>query len=147
MRIKQIEAQDTLSLRHEILRPNQTLKECKYPKDHEEDTFHLGAFEQNQLISVGSFYREDHPNVPQGKVYRLRGMATWPEFRGLGAGSEIISKAEEILTQRHADILWCNARMSAQGYYMRLGFIQAGEVFDLPPIGPHVVSYKKIEKH
>ncbi|MCA0972743.1 GNAT family N-acetyltransferase [Halobacillus litoralis] len=146
MEIKTIDAKDTLTLRHDILRPNQSLDDCHYPNDEENDTFHLGVFKDGQLISIGSFYAEHHPDIPDGKSFRLRGMATLPEYRGKGAGTKIISKAMEILGEKNADILWCNARMSAQGYYDHLGFMQAGDVFDLPPIGPHVVSYKKIEK-
>ncbi|TGB00704.1 GNAT family N-acetyltransferase [Halobacillus salinus] len=146
MEVKLIQPSEALPLRHEILRPNQSLEDCKYPKDYEEESFHLGVFVEDHLICVGSFYLEDHSDVPDGKVYRLRGMATWPEYRGQGAGTHLVSKAEEILSNRNADILWCNARTSAQGYYDRLGFKQAGDVFDLPPIGPHVVSYKEIEK-
>lgn len=125
----------------------QTLKECQYSLDDEKNTFHLGVFHREKLISIGSFFSEHHENVPTDLQYRLRGMATLPDWRGRGAGKQIIEQAEKILRRRNADYLWCNARISARGYYDQLNFKQAGETFDLPPIGPHVVLYKEIEKH
>ena len=146
MEVKRIQARDTISLRHTILRPNQTREDCHYPNDSDQASFHLGVYDEDNLISVGSFYREAHPDVPSGVQYRLRGMATKQEDQGKGAGTMIINKALDLLQSLDADYLWCNARISAQGYYDQLGFIQAGEVFDIPPIGPHIISYKKIEK-
>ncbi|WP_232324896.1 GNAT family N-acetyltransferase [Halobacillus mangrovi] len=146
MEVKKIDAEDTLSMRHGILRANQPKEASQYPKDLEQNTFHLGAFHDNTLVSIASFFDEKTDKIETESQYRLRGMATLPEWRGKGAGSLIIKEAETILQQRDVDVLWCNARTSAAGYYDRLNFKQVGEVFDLPPIGPHVISYKKIEK-
>ncbi|KJE31387.1 putative yitI [Bacillus licheniformis] len=30
------------------------------------------------------------------------------------------------------------------GYYEKLGFSEQGEVYDIPPIGPHILMYKKL---
>ncbi|MBA2173275.1 GNAT family N-acetyltransferase [Halobacillus locisalis] len=147
MEVKRIKAKDTISLRHTILRPNQTREACYYPNDSHQASFHLGVYDQDELISIGSFYRETHTEVPRGVQYRLRGMATKPEDQGKGAGTMVIHKALDRLRSLNVDYLWCNARTSAQGYYDQLGFIKAGEVFDIPPIGPHIISYIKIEKH
>ncbi|MFK7789853.1 MAG: hypothetical protein AB8C95_10235, partial [Phycisphaeraceae bacterium] len=38
--------------------------------------------------------------------------------------------------------LWCNARTSASGYYERLCFIQHGDLFEIPDIGPHAVMVR-----
>ncbi|KHE70569.1 GNAT family N-acetyltransferase [Halobacillus sp. BBL2006] len=147
MEIKPIDAEETISLRHQILRSNQPREACQYPKDGEANSFHLGAFHGDTLISIASFYHEKTEKLETEHQYRLRGMATLLEWRGMGAGTLLIKEAEAILKKRNAKVLWCNARTSARGYYDRLHFHQVGEVFDLPPIGPHVVLYKEIEKH
>ena len=90
--IKLIHSEDTYSIRHKVLRPNQTINDCKYDSDEDEDTFHLGAFKDDQLISIGSFYLESHPELPGKDQYRLRGMATLKEFRNLQAGSKLIAE-------------------------------------------------------
>ena len=78
--------------------------------------------------------------------YRLRGMATLPEFRNNHAGSSLIQKAEQILQERQANILWCNGRVTVANYYKRLGFQEHGEIFEIEPIGLHKVLYKGYKK-
>ena len=128
------------------MRPSQTLADCKYPSDYETDTFHLGAFINDQLISIASFSKEMHPDLQAGMHYRLRGMATLPEFRNNHAGSSLIQKAEQILQERQADMLWCNGRITVADYYKRLGFQEHGEIFEIEPIGLHKVLYKEYKK-
>ncbi|PFD44075.1 GNAT family N-acetyltransferase [Bacillus cereus] len=142
--VKNIEGSETYVLRQKILRPNQTLAGCKYPSDYETDTFHLGAFINDELISIASFSKEIYPDLPAGIHYRLRGMATLPEFRNNHAGSSLIQNAEQILQERQANMLWCNGRITVTDYYKRLGFQEHGEIFEIEPIGLHKVLYKKI---
>lgn len=87
-----------------------------------------------------------HPDLQAGMHYRLRGMATLPEFRNNHAGSSLIQKAEQILQERQANILWCNGRVTVANYYKRLGFQEHGEIFEIEPIGLHkyyIKGYKK----
>ena len=35
--------------------------------------------------------------------------------------------------------VWCNARLSAAGFYERVGFGRVGGVFEIAGIGPHAV--------
>ncbi|MGG2067144.1 GNAT family N-acetyltransferase [Bacillus sp. S14(2024)] len=140
--IKRIDCSQTYALRHEILRPNQSLEDCRYTSDNEENTFHLGAFMDDKLISIASFSYEIHPSLGEGIHYRLRGMATEQNFRKQHAGSTLIHSAEAILAERHAQLLWCNARITVANYYTRLGFQEYGEIFDIPPIGLHKLMYK-----
>ena len=73
-------------------------------------------------------------------------MATLPEFRNNHAGSSLIQKAEQILQERQANILWCNGRITVSDYYKRLGFQEHGEIFEIEPIGLHKVLYKEYKK-
>lgn len=143
--IQLIEVEMTYSLRHQVLRPHQSIQECMYDTDHAEGASHVGAFDcRGKLVSIASFYIDNHPDFAAEKQYRLRGMATLEEFRGQGAGAAIVRYAEEKLQEQGFQLLWCMARTSAQGYYRKLGFETHGEVFDYPPIGPHIVMYKKL---
>ncbi len=140
--VRTIKPEMTYSLRHQILRPHQTLEDCQYETDHETGTFHIGAFYQEKLISIASFYIENNPDFSSDKQYRLRAMATLDDFRKLGAGRAIVSFAEGLINEQGADLLWCNGRTNVQEYYHKLGFKAHGEVFDYPPIGPHIVMFK-----
>lgn len=72
--------------------------------------------------------------------YRLRGMATLPEFRNNHAGSSLIQKAEQILQERQANILWCNGRVTVANYYKRLGFGEHGKSLKSNRCGLHKIT-------
>ena len=61
--IELIKPELTYSLRHRILRPNQSFEDCQYTTDYEEGAFHVGAFHQGKLISIASFCLEKHPLI------------------------------------------------------------------------------------
>ena len=143
--VRLIKAKDTYGLRHRILRPHMELKDCKYDTDYSEGAFHVGAFVQDQLVSIASFNVESNPEFPHENQYRLRGMATLSEFRKLGAGRELIRFAEDIIKSKDTNLLWCNARTTVQDYYLKIGFQKQGDVFDYPPIGPHIIMFKEFK--
>ncbi|WP_422484944.1 GNAT family N-acetyltransferase [Gudongella sp. DL1XJH-153] len=144
--IRRIEPRMTYSIRHSVLRPHQTLEDCKYDTDFGDNTFHVGAFYQGKLISVASFCMERHPEFPVEKQYRLRAMATLEDFRRLGAGRLVVNYAEDIIKEQGVNFLWCKGRTDVQEYYRKLGFEAYGKVFDYPPIGPHIIMYKNLER-
>lgn len=137
-----IEAEKTWALRHQVLRPNQTLADCAYPTDNDPGAFHLGAFQNDVLVAIASFYREQHPDLEHASQYRLRGMAVQPELQTRGLGRLLIDAGEQELRSSNVNAWWCNARSSAAGYYAKMGLQQLGPEFDLPPLGPHKVMYR-----
>ena len=144
LEVKLIEPEMTYSLRHNVLRPSQRIEDSKYDTDHEEDAFHIGAFFQGKLISVASFIIDRNPDFSIEWQYRLRQMATLEEYRKLGAGRAVVNFAEKIIKERGFDFIWCKGRTTVQKYYENLGFKPHGDVFDYPPIGPHIVMYKQL---
>ncbi len=42
--VKPITAEDTYAIRHSVLRPHQTIEDCKYDQDSVKGAFHLGGF-------------------------------------------------------------------------------------------------------
>jgi len=146
LKVLRISAADTRSIRHQILRPNQTLEDCKYPGDESDQTFHLGAFIDGKLVSVASFYFEKHPKLEEPYQYRLRGMATLPDYRGQGLSSELLTMAFPIIKQNFCQLLWCNAREGALGFYEKVGFHSSGNRFDIEGIGPHYLMSKEINE-
>jgi GNAT superfamily N-acetyltransferase len=144
LEVRIIEPEMTYSLRHIVLRPSQRIEDSKYDTDHEEDAFHIGAFFQGKLISVASFIIDRNPDFSIEWQYRLRQMATLEEYRKLGAGRAVVNFAENILKERGFDFIWCKGRTKVQKYYEKLGFKPYGDVFDYPPIGPHIVMYKQL---
>lgn len=141
--LQHITARETLPLRSSVLRPGQPIENCRYIEDSLPTTFHLGALIEGQIVSNGTFMKDVCPFfTTEPTAYRLRGMATDPDFRGLQLGSEILKKAEEILRLRGCKLLWFNARETAFVFYEKNGFVLVGDMFDIPTVGPHKVMYK-----
>ncbi len=132
--IQFIKAEEALPLRSKVLRNNQPLAQCRFSKDN--IGFHLGYFEDGALASVVTFFEEDYPELGTGG-YRLRGMATKPEFSRMGFGSALIKFAIDELKKRGAAYIWCNARSSALEFYLKLNFEIRSATPDVPDIGAH----------
>ena len=139
MKVLRVHVKDTYPIRHKMLRPMGAMSDCMFKGDDDYLTFHLGAFEENKLVSVASFYFENHDQFVEKHPhqYRLRGMATFPDYRGRGLSSALLKTAFPLIKQNQCSLLWCNARESAEGFYKQVGFEPHGEIFDLPLIGPH----------
>ena len=143
--IRIINPEETYPLRYKILRPNHPFADCKYTTDHEKGAFHLGGFYKSELISIASFCLENNPDFSNKIQYRLRAMATLEEFRHLGAGRQVVNFAERKIKDIGVEFLWCKGRTTVQEYYEKLGFKRHGETFDYPPIGPHIIMYKRLQ--
>jgi len=131
MNIRSINWGDALPIRHEILWPSKPLSFCKVEGD--ETAMHYGVFIEEKLVSVASVYRE-------GRVVRLRKFATLVEFQGQGIGSRLITHIILELKKLDAETFWCDARLSAAGFYEKFGMERQG--FEFFKSG---VSYIKME--
>lgn len=110
--IKEITPELVRPFRHKILRPNQTLADCTYPGDADPDSYHLGAFRNDQLISIASVFiqHEERFNAfTQTDQYRLRGMGTVEEFRCRGYGKAVLEACLQQCWDKGGEIFWCNA--------------------------------------
>ncbi|WP_338778473.1 GNAT family N-acetyltransferase [Metabacillus sp. FJAT-52054] len=140
-----IQPEEVIPLRQKLLRPGQPKDACRYENDDKESSFHLGCYEDELLISIASFSEEVTPLLPGDHQYRLRGMATLPQYRNRKAGSSLLTKADQVLAERKADLWWCNARTSVEAYYLKQGLHPVGGVFEIEGIGPHQVMYKQLK--
>lgn len=138
--IRLVSAEEVRPLRHRVLRPGQAFDETAYPGDDLPDTVHLGAFDGVRLVGVASLYREGR----DGPGWRLRGMATDAGVRGGGYGAALLAGCVGHVAASGGGDLWCNARMSAVGFYRRAGFEILSEEFDVPGIGAHVVMGRAV---
>ncbi|MCA9525628.1 MAG: GNAT family N-acetyltransferase [Myxococcales bacterium] len=145
-RIRAITADEVRPLRQRILRPHQRESALVYAGDAAPDTLHAGAFEDGELVGIASIFLEPPEyNVTHPAAWRLRGMATLPEYRGKGLGRLLLTACLRHASAEGGRLAWCNARVSAIGFYRRLGFEQLGAVFELPAIGPHVLMERPLQ--
>lgn len=142
-KVEMIPADKTIDLRMRVLRPLHPREAYEYAEDSLPTTFHVGVLLNNQVVSNGTFMQQAQPQLPDAQQpYRLRGMATDPALQGHGLGRRIIEAAEIELIQRGCDLLWFNARVSAEGFYKKLGYIAIEYVFNIDTVGPHKIMYK-----
>lgn len=142
-KVQLIRAEDTIDLRSRILRPGQNIELCHYPEDNLPTSFHLGIFESGKIICNGTFLQQGHKLFPNSKTpYRLRGMASDKNYQKQGLGSTLLQEALLHLRQKGCDLIWFNARVTAEGFYEKLGYQKIEEIFDIPTIGPHKVMYQ-----
>ena len=143
--IRFIQADDVLAIRNEVLREGRlTLDQCRFPNDDAEGTFHLGYFDDDQLVCIASFHPQNYKEYT-GKAYQLRGMATLDSHRGKGIGNQLVNFAVVYMRGQKVNYVWCNARNKATRFYQNLGFEIISNEFEVPGIGPHHVLYLKIQ--
>lgn len=139
---KQISAEATRPVRHRVLWPHiEQEKDCVIDIDEREDAIHLGAFLDDQLVAVCSLFEMHSSKIEDKKQYRLRAMASLPEVRGSGAGKMIVQEALRLVEAKGMEVLWCDARKVALGFYEKLGFERIDEWYEVPKIGPHQFMY------
>lgn len=144
MTVRSISASQTRRLRHEVLRPQEPWDATDYPGDPDGVTMHVGAFSGASLVGVGSVFREAPVGHDDPHAWRLRGMATDPRARIRGHATAVLDACIGHVARMGGRVLWCNARTPATAFYGRRGFTTHGEVFEIPPIGPHVVMDRPV---
>jgi len=144
MEIRPITATEARTVRLPVLRPGLPPDSAILDRDDDPGTRHLGAFEGARLFGVATFFAEPCPLRAARGAWRLRGMATIPDMQGRGAGRALVAEGVRLATASGASLIWCNARVSARGFYEKLGFVAIGDEFRLPVAGPHYVMIKDL---
>ena len=120
MKLVELNSEETLPIRHQVLWPDELPEYCRVVGDN--NALHFGVTINDELISVASIYIND-------STARLRKFATLKKFQGKGAGSFLLNHIIDALKQMKISYFWFDARKSAVGFYRRLGFLSSGELF------------------
>lgn len=118
--IRQIDGQQTITVRHRVLWPNRPAEFSQLENDHA--GLHFGAFIGSQLVGVASVFIN-------GDRARLRKYATLADYQGQGIGTAMLKAIFSHLEQQPVNYFWCDARESAIGFYRRFGMQVEGERF------------------
>jgi predicted GNAT family N-acyltransferase len=108
--------------------------------DDDPSTFHLAArTAEGQVVGVVRFHPNPCPWRPEARAaWQLRGMATDPAVRGSGVGRLLVGDGLARVARLGGDLVWCDARAVAAGFYERMGFTVVTEPYEISPIGPHL---------
>lgn len=143
--IRRISAGDTYPIRQQVLRPGKPLEEVHFAGDDDEDSFHLGAFVEGELLGITSFMKNRQKYFQEEHQYQMRGMAVMPQAQGKKVGQQLVREGERILREeKEVRILWFNARESAEQFYAKNGYRTQGDYFEIPDVCTHIVMYKAL---
>lgn len=120
LHIEQITPELTWRLRHEVLYPDVPI--YKMWMDEDDDGYHFGSFTDNRLVGIVSLFSK-------GMDFQFRKFAVHPSVQGQGVGRALLVYVIAFAKAEGAERLWCNARVSAIGFYLKSGFRQTGETF------------------
>jgi len=120
IQIEQIRYELTWRIRRDAMYPNADYDVVKLPEDP--NGLHFGLYADDQLSSVVSLFDD-------AGIYQFRKFATLPKAQAKGYGSLLLNHIISYARERAATKIWCNARLSALGFYSKLGFIPKDEPF------------------
>ena len=141
LKAKTIPSTLTYEIRKNILWPHIKNNDDSLDIDNKPETFHLGVFLQEKIISVGTFVKENNPEFETKKQYRLRAMGTSSIYQKNGAGRILIQKAMNLLKENNMKLLWCSSRIHAIPFYQNLNMKSLKDIYNIKYIGPHKTMY------
>ncbi|SDF80508.1 Acetyltransferase (GNAT) domain-containing protein [Dyadobacter soli] len=130
--IHNVNADDTLEIRHEVLWPDKPRNFVKVPED--EHGIHFGLYFNGAMVSVISLFADNQD-------IRFRKFATLPGFQGKGLGSKLLQHALTYTQAQGYTRMWCDARAEALGFYERFKFEKCSE-----PFFKEQIEYYKIQR-
>jgi GNAT superfamily N-acetyltransferase len=118
--IEQIRPELTWRLRQQILYPDQQLNEMKMNEDN--DGYHFAAFKDGYIVAVVSLFNKAND-------WQFRKFAVDESVQKMGIGKAMLDHITDFALTTGGTRLWCNARLSAIGFYLKYGFKQTGQIF------------------
>jgi len=118
--IEQIRPELTWHLRQKVLYPAQKLYEMEMDEDL--DGIHFGAFTDNKLVAVVSLFNKNGD-------FQFRKFAVDVDYQGKGVGNMLLAYITDFARTDSGKRIWCNARLSAIGFYLKSGFDHTGKCF------------------
>jgi predicted GNAT family N-acyltransferase len=116
--------QKECELRNEVLRLPLGLNLCNEDIEQERTQMHFGLFDQNDELLACAIA------LPYSSYEaKIRQMAVQAKHVGQGHGKNIIRLLEDYLARQGFTFLFMHARITAAGFYEKLGYIRSGDEF------------------
>jgi GNAT superfamily N-acetyltransferase len=131
------EYQQMVQLRNDILRKPLGLHFTPDELEKEKGEILIAAFEEEKMLGCCMLVRSDKDTV------RLRQMAVLNNLQGKGVGRALMQFAENIARDLGYRKLTMHARVTATGFYEKLGYAVTGELFEEVTI-PHYIMEKSL---
>jgi len=131
------EYEKMLKLRNDLLRKPLGLHFSTEELDKEKDDVLMGAFEDDRLLGCCLLTQVD------ARIIRLRQMAVPNNLQGKGIGRALMIFAENIARDMGYEILMMHARVTATGFYEKMGYVKKDGQFIEVTI-PHIIMEKRL---
>lgn len=118
--IEQITPSLTWRLRRDVLYPAQKMFEMEMEEDA--GGIHFGAFKDDKLAGIISLFQKE-------TSFQFRKLAVDPAFQHMGVGSSLLKQITTHAKANGGTLVWCNARVSAIGFYVKAGYSGTGKTF------------------
>lgn len=119
--VEQIFPALTWRIRQLAMYPEKEITDVELPEDW--DGMHFGLYYQYELTGVVSLFID-------GTTAQFRKMAVLPADQGKGFGLQLLKYLVDYCRSQGIKNLWCNARVSATGFYQKIGFETIGEPYE-----------------
>jgi GNAT superfamily N-acetyltransferase len=126
-----------VQLRNDILRKPLGLRFTPEELEEEKGEILIGAFEDEKMLGCCMLIKEDANTV------RLRQMAVLNNLQGKGIGRALMQFAENIARDIGYKKLSMHARVTAAGFYEKLGYRVVGDQFEEVTL-PHYMMEKPL---
>ncbi len=114
----------SLEFRYKILREPLGLNWRAKDLNGEGKQIHIVALTQNKIVGTVVLKPISETRV------KLRQMAVDPDLQGGGVGKKLVIFAEEVAREKDYQTIEMIARMSALGFYEKLGYKSEGDEFE-----------------
>lgn len=133
-----ISQEEAKALREPILRPS-------YPLDWHQDSLHLGAFDGELLVGMCSIYHENPQQQLEQRAWRIRSIATLPQYQKQGLAKALIEKCIDYVRSKKGIFVWSNGHSAIGSFYEKCGFTLEGPKDSLPGIGAPLFYMKRVD--
>lgn len=120
MHISEIEYEDILKLRQQIMYPDKDIDFVKLGDD--DQAIHIGVYEKGEPASVMSLFMSE-------KGVQFRKLCTLQEHQQKGFASALMQWLIDYANDIKINRLWCNARIEASDFYEKFGYKETSERF------------------
>lgn len=133
------EYQQACRLRYELFFAEHNLPWSVVQDERQAEYLHAAVSIKDCVIAYGQL-------VPHcNRIYQICQMVVQPAYQGQHLGSKILSTLIEIAKQEKAIAITLNARLTAVGFYQKLGFQTYGTPFPSNTTGVlHIAMNKKL---
>jgi len=118
MDIRTVDIDTILKIRQQVMYPEEEISYVQLPEDNKGR--HLGLYINDKLVSVVSLFEQEN-------AIQFRKFATLANQQGKGYGSQLLDYVIQQAEKEGKQLIWCNARASARGFYERFGMYTTGE--------------------